>query len=215
MLLSEGDAAQPGAPTLPVSSGANVGDLRLGADVRVFGEHRSYVSLALGARVHVPTGSSSAMTGDGKLRFSPHALASGRAGIFEYGVRTGLNVRGRSGFAGQELGSEWQFAAAAGVRLLDERLLVGPEVWGATAVDSSLGAFDKEGTPVEALLGAHYRLQQLAFGVGAGPGLSRGFGTPAMRALASLQWIQDVEEPAPPPPDRTRTASLMPTTAVQ
>src|SRR5688572_18028686 len=42
VLMSDGDAAQPGAPTLPVSSGTNVGDLRLGADVRVFGEHRSY-----------------------------------------------------------------------------------------------------------------------------------------------------------------------------
>lgn len=202
VLLSEGDAAQPGAPTLPVSSGTNVGDLRLGADVRVFGENRGYVSLALGARVYVPTGSSSAMTGDGKVRVRPHALASGRAGIFEYAVRTGLNVRGRSEFAGQEVGTEWQFGAAAGLRLLDERLLVGPELWGATAVDSSMGVFDKEATPVEALLGAHYRIEQLAFGLGAGPGLGRGFGTPSMRALASLQWIQDVEEPAPPPPDR-------------
>lgn len=201
VLMSEGDAAAPGAPTLPVSSGTNVGDLRLGADVRVLGEHRGYVSLALGARLYVPTGSSSAMTG-GQLRIQPHALASGRLGIFEYAVRTGLNVRGRSDFAGQEVGSEWQFGAAAGVRLLDERLLVGPELWGGTAVDSSLGAFDKEGTPVEVLLGAHYRIEQLAFGLGAGPGLSRGFGTPAMRALASLQWIQDVQEPAPPPPDR-------------
>jgi OmpA-OmpF porin, OOP family len=91
------------------------------------------------------------------------------------------------------------------VRLLDERLLVGPELWGGTAVDSSLGAFDKEGTPVEALLGAHYRLERLAFGLGAGPGLSRGFGSPQLRALASLQWIQGAEEPiAPPPPPSDR-----------
>ncbi|MEY2935826.1 MAG: hypothetical protein RL033_6575 [Pseudomonadota bacterium] len=203
VLVSDGDAAQPGAPTLPVSSGTNVGDLRLSADVRVFGEHGGFINLALGARVFVPTGSSSAMTGDGQLRVQPHALVAGRISSFEYAARTGINVRSRTDFAGQRVGTEWLFGAAAGVRMLDDRLLVGPEIWGGTAVDASFGAFDKEGTPIEALLGVHYRLEQLAFGIGAGPGLSQGFGTPSMRAVASLQWIQDVEEPpAPAPLDR-------------
>jgi outer membrane protein OmpA-like peptidoglycan-associated protein len=109
-----------------------------------------------------------------------------------------VNVREKSSFAGTRLGSEWLLGAAAGVRMLHERLLLGPEIWGGTLVSSSLGWFDKEGTPVEALAGAHYRVHGFDFGLGAGPGLSRGFGTPALRMLASLQWIEDVE-PAPAP----------------
>jgi OmpA-OmpF porin, OOP family len=204
VLVSTSGASNPGAPTLDVASGTSVGDLRLGADVRVFGEYGDVVIVALGAHVYAPTGSSTAMTGDGKLRVQPHAFAAGRVGAFEYAVRTGLNVRSRSDFAGQSLGSEWMFGAAGGVRFLDSQLLVGPELWGGTAVSSSLGVFDKEGTPVEALLGAHYRVREFNFGVGAGPGLSRGFGTPSMRALASLQWIQDVSEPPPAPPPLDR-----------
>jgi OOP family OmpA-OmpF porin len=202
MLVSSGDPADAGVPTVPVSSGANVGDLRLSGDVRLFGEHRDVITMALGVHVHAPTGSSGALSSDGKFRAQPHLLAAGRIGSFEYAGRTGMNLRGTSNFAGAEFGSEWVFAAAAGVRMLNDQLLVGPELWGGTLVSSSIGAFDQEGTPVEALLGAHYHVHEWHFGFGAGPGLSRGLGTPQLRMLASLQWVQDEAEPViePPPP---------------
>jgi outer membrane protein OmpA-like peptidoglycan-associated protein len=202
VLASTTEAASEGAATLPVASGANVGDLRFGVDVRLVGEHGDVFSLALGTHVHAPTGSREAYTGDGKWRLKPHVLAAGTLGKLEYAASTGVDVRGTSSFAGQELGSQWVFAASGGVRVLDGKLLVGPELWGATLVSSSFGAFDKEGTPIEALLGAHYGFKELNFGLGVGPGLSRGLGSPMLRALASLQWIQDVSEPVvePPPP---------------
>ena len=204
VLASTSESASAGTPTLPVASGANVADLRLGADVRLLGEYGDIFSLALGTHVHAPTGSRQAYTGDGKWRLKPRVLVAGQLGQLEYAASTGVDVRGTSTFAGQELGSQWVFAASAGVRVLRDQLLIGPELWGSTLVSSSFGAFDKEGTPVEALLGAHYGFKELSFGLGVGPGLSRGLGSPMLRALASLQWIQDASEPAiepPPPPD--------------
>jgi outer membrane protein OmpA-like peptidoglycan-associated protein len=126
-------------------------------------------------------------------------MVAGDLGRFEYGVETGVNLRSTSELVGAKLGSEWVFAAAGGVRFLDDQLLVGPEVWGGTLIDSSFGPFDVEGTPIEALLGAHYRIERWQVGFGAGPGLSRGFGAPELRALASLEWVQ-AEEAAREPP---------------
>jgi OOP family OmpA-OmpF porin len=202
VLVSTSDGALDGAPTVPVTSGATLGDLRLSADVRILGEYGEPISVAVGGHVHAPTGESGAFTGDGSFRAQPHILAAGRVSNFEYAARTGINIRALSDFAGAQLGNEWVFAAAGGVRLLDDQLLVGPELWGGTQISSDYGAFDKEGTPIEALLGAHYRFHEWNFGLGAGPGLSRGLGAPTLRALASLQWIQEDPAPAvePPPP---------------
>ena len=194
VLVSTSEAPSPGVPTVDVATGANFGDLRFGADVRVLGRYGDFISLALGTHVHAPTGSSSAFTG-GKWQAQPHLLVAGQLGRFEYAASTGLDVRASASFAGQELGSEWVFAASSGVRLLSNRLLVGPELWGGTLVSSSMGVFDKEGTPVEVVLGAHYRFQELNFGLGMGPGLSRGVGSPSVRALASLQWVAEPAEP--------------------
>jgi len=202
ILVNAGEDPNPGVPTLDLTRGATFGDVRFGVDVRVIGEDSALFSLALGTHLHLPTGSSNALTG-GKWRLQPHLLAAGKVAWFEYAASTGLDWSARSRFAGQELGSEWVFAIAGGVRLLDERLLLGPELWGATLVSSSLGVFDKEGTPVEAVLGAHYQYREWNFGAGMGPGLSRGLGSPSLRALASVQWIAHQSEPSrqAPPPD--------------
>jgi OOP family OmpA-OmpF porin len=196
LLVSDGGPATAQNGNLGIASGANLGDLRLSGDVRVLGDYGDVVSLALGSQVYLPTGATRAYSGDGRFRAQPHALLAGKLGRFEYAGRTGLSIREKANFAGTRLGSEWLFGAAAGVRLMQDRLLLGPELWGSTLVSSSLGAFDKEGTPVEALAGAHYRVHGWDVGLGAGPGLSRGFGAPALRMLASLQWVEDVE-PAP------------------
>lgn len=200
VFVNQGEDPVPGAPTVDLSSGANIGDVRLSADVRLLGSYGDVLTLALGTHLYIPSGSSDAFTGDGSFRAQPHVLAAGKLGAFEYAGRTGVNVRAASDFAGAELGSEWVFAAAGGVRFWEERLLVGPELWGGTLVSSDIGVFDKDATPVEVLLGAHYHFREWRFGLGAGPGLSRGLGTPQLRALASLEWVQTEEEPVFEPP---------------
>lgn len=214
VLLNLGDPAPPYAPDLEVAHGANLGDLRVSADVRVLGTYGEPLTLAVGGHVYLPTGRDDAFTGDDSFRAQPHLLLAGRAGRFEYAAKTGVNLRSRSRFVDMELGNEWVFAAAAGMRVLDDRLLVGPELWGGTLIDSIDDVFDKEGTPLEALLGAHYRVESWTVGLGAGPGLSRGLGTPELRALASVAWLQEPvtsEAPPPPPPPRPEPVVVVPT----
>jgi outer membrane protein OmpA-like peptidoglycan-associated protein len=97
-----------------------------------------------------------------------------------------------------------QLGGAFGLRALNERLLIGPEVWASTVVsDDGDGLLRRKTTPFEAIMGAHYDVTpRWRVGGGVGPGLSRGLGTPAVRVLASVEWVPGpIEEPPSPPPD--------------
>ncbi|HVU02669.1 MAG TPA: OmpA family protein [Polyangiaceae bacterium] len=201
--LVDGSSGSVGGAQFSTKNGANVGDLRVSADVRLFGKYRSVVSGALGASVWVPTGSQGAFTGDGKVRVSPHFAVAGESGSVAYAARVGFNYRAESGdVAGQAVGSEMFWAASVGVRLSDDKLLLGPEAYGSTVVEKG-DLFAKRGSPVEAVLGAHYlAAENFRIGAGVGPGLTQGFGTPKVRVLASLEWVPGYEEPkAAPPPE--------------
>ena len=204
-------------PFVPVSNGAEVtlngadydgtqdsalGDLRLGLDLRLFGEYRSPISLAVGGQVFLPTGDPAAYTGDDGVRVRPRLMAAGELGVFAYAAELGFAYRAQDdGFAGTPTGNEAFFAAAAGVRLADGQLLLGPELFGSTVVEGG-EAFERRTTPVEIIFGGHYRFRSgMSLGLGVGPGLTRGIGAPQVRGLLSLGFTPAVEEPAPPMPD--------------
>ncbi|MBL8609734.1 MAG: OmpA family protein [Myxococcales bacterium] len=169
-----------------------IGDLRLGADVRLLGTYGDPFTVALGAQVWLPTGDKDQYTTDGKVRVGPRAMVAGDVGIFAYSARVGFLYRGReAAFDGGQVGSEITFGAAAGARVLDKKLLLGPEL-AASSVAVNGGFFEKRSTPVEALLGAHYKVGSFQVGAGAGTGFSRGFGSPEVRVLASLEFFPEV-----------------------
>ncbi len=183
-----------------------IGDLRLGGDVRLLGEYGGAFTSALGVHVHLPTGSQDSFTGDGKVRIVPRLAAAGDLGAFVYSFRLGLNIRTQDeNFADEPFGNEALFGGALGVRLMNDKLLFGPEVYGSTVVsDSGDGVFKRKTTPVELIAGGHYRVaDDWRLGLGAGPGLSRGFGAPKVRVLASIEWFPAYEEELPPPPPDT------------
>jgi outer membrane protein OmpA-like peptidoglycan-associated protein len=64
-------------------------------------------------------------------------------------------------------------------------------------VAPSHGWFTPRSTPADALLGAHYSVNDVTLGIGAGGGLTHGYGAPSFRALASVEWA-----PRPPRPPR-------------
>jgi OOP family OmpA-OmpF porin len=199
-IYQSGENARANGTTLQAPSGAAVGDLRLGATARLLGVYGDPFTLAIATWLHAPTGSRAQMTGDGAARLHPHLLAAGDMSSFVYAVRLGPNLR----FADREwedakVGSELSFAASAGVRLLNKKLVVGPEAWGSTVFAS---AFDKANTPLEVGASAHYTEGSVRFGLGATGGLTYGYGTPVTRALASIEWVMpyDAPPPAPPPP---------------
>jgi outer membrane protein OmpA-like peptidoglycan-associated protein len=178
----------------------SVGDLRFAADLRLAGSYGDPITLAIGVQAWAPTGDRAAYSGDGEWRVQPHAAVAGDIGSFTYGARMGATVRERNdAFAGSDLGSELAFAASAGVRVADKRLVVGPEVFGTTVFDD---AFSKRSTPLEGILGLHYAFAGgFRLGAGVGTGLTRGYGSPEFRGLLGLEWFPEIapEHAAPPP----------------
>jgi outer membrane protein OmpA-like peptidoglycan-associated protein len=74
-----------------------------------------------------------------------------------------------------------------GLRLADDKLLLGPEAYGSTVVEG--GAFRTAATPLEILFGGHYQFaDDWRAGLGFGPGIVRGDGAPLFRAVASIEW---------------------------
>jgi OOP family OmpA-OmpF porin len=195
VLLSQGaQQTDVNGVTFGAAQGAAVGDLRIGADLRLVGEYRDVFSLAIGVQLYAPTGKRAAFEGDGKVRLAPHLMIAGDIAAFAYSLRVGFTYRGQdSGFGGVATGSEVGFVATAGVRVAGDMLLLGPELWGSTVVESG-AAFVTESTPFELVLGAHLKLGGFSIGVGAGPGLTRGLGSPAVRVLGTIAYLPDASD---------------------
>lgn len=177
------------------SSAQSIGDVRLGGDVRILGQYRDAFSLAGGVDFWIPTSTEGAYTSDGSMRFQPHLIGAGELGVFVYSARLGVMYRSRDeSIAGGQLGTELNFAVAAGLRVADGKLVVGPELYGSSVMVKG-GFFEKRSTPLEGLLGAHYKVGAgFRIGAGIGAGLTRGFGSPAYRVLLGIDWMPEIDE---------------------
>ncbi len=162
-----------------------VSDLGLAADVRLIGKADGALRVSLGAKLTLPTGSRRNYLGDGVTGVEPRALAAGSVGIFEYAGQAGVLLRGDTDVAGVGFGHELRLTAAAGLRLVDRKLLLGPEVMVAVPLQSGGG----NGSAAEGHIGAHYTLPA-GFKVGAGVGIGfvNAVGTPDQRFLLSIAW---------------------------
>jgi outer membrane protein OmpA-like peptidoglycan-associated protein len=181
-----------GKSYLPPSSAA--GDLRISGDVRVFGRYGEPVTGALGASLYLPTGSRENFTSDGYVRVLPRATIAGDISMFTYSARLGYHYRALDEkFERNPLGSEITGGAAVGLRTAKDKLVVGPELYASSILDRR-SFFKRRGTSVEWLLGAHYTVSDFRFGGGFGSGLTRGWGTPSIRAFLSAEWTPGYTE---------------------
>ncbi len=201
-LYQAGDGGVAQGQSFVSSNKTTVGDLRVGGDVRIVGQYGDPITFAGGLWLIAPTGSRKSYTGDGGVRAIPRLMVAGDVSPFVYAAQLGFDVRAQSdSYAGKPRGSALSIAAAAGVRVLDKKLVAGPELYGSTVVTNSKAFFGKTETPFELLFGAHYTATKVwRFGAGIGPGLTRAFGTPVMRVLLSAEWVEPFEKPKPPPP---------------
>lgn len=193
VVYSEGEQGTlRGVTYAPPKNAQSLGDARLGLDVRLFGTASGPLTMALGGRVWLPTGQTSSYSGDGGVRVGPHVLAAGVGGPVAYAVQAGVTFRDAdaSDFAGAAIDHELLYGASLGLRAMQGRLVVGPEVFGTTVLKD---AFKTRTSPLEALLGAHLGFANgLRIGAGAGAGLVAGYGSPVARVLASLEWVPEV-----------------------
>ncbi len=191
-LYQNGQSYTLGTTPLTPPSKAAIGDVRVGADLRLVGEYRSAFTMAIGAQVHLPTGSETQYTGDGKVDIQPRLMIAGDLADVAYAVKVGYEFRGRNDdFAGTPLGNNLTGSVALGLRAADRHLLIGPEAFASTL---SSQPFNHLTTPVEALLGAHYFVDGWRFGVGAGGGLGDIYSSPSFRLLAGIEWSPAIEE---------------------
>lgn len=207
LVYSKGESGTTAQSSFSTDDSATVGDVRLGADVRIVGEYGDVATLAAGVQVFLPTGKQDSFAGDEKVRVMPRLMLAGDAGMLTYAARVGFHYRGlQDDFAGEPFGSELTFGAAAGVRALDGKLVVGPEVFGSTVVsDGGDGAFAKKTTPLEIIVGGKYKVApDWRVGAAVGPGVTRGVGAPEVRVLASVEWFPEIEKgkPVEGPKDR-------------
>jgi outer membrane protein OmpA-like peptidoglycan-associated protein len=190
-LYQTGDGPTVKGQTFSVPS-TDVGDLRLSADVRLLGGYGDVFNSAIGFALYFPTGSREQFTGDGNARFSPRVSVAGDISMVSYAARLGLNYRPLTEkLDTSSLGTELTIAASAGVRVLDRKLLVGPEIYGSTVADSF---FEKRATPLEWLIGGHYTVSDFKFGAGIGSGLTRGWGAPVVRTVLSAEWAPGIDK---------------------
>ncbi|MDB4981995.1 MAG: outer membrane protein, partial [Myxococcales bacterium] len=184
-------------------TGDRLGDIRLGVDLRVFGEAHANATGVVGLQVFFPTGHQSAYTSDGALRLWPRFSLAGEAGPFVWAARVGYHYRPTSKCGCYAPGPEVTGALALGVRLWPTMLL-GPELYASTPATGA--DFGKPGaSPVEVLVGLHLAVaRDWSLGLGAAPGLTDGAGSPAWRFVTSLQFFPAFALPAPrvvePPP---------------
>lgn len=161
------------------------GDVSAAGDVRVLGGAQDPLRVVAGLELVAPTGSRTNYTSDGEFAAQPRVTAAGSFGALEYAATLGALLRGKNELADQTFGSELRFSAAAGVRLVNAKLLVGPELIGAT----SLVRGTSTGTPLELGVGAHYAVARgLRVGLGITDGMINAIGVPSWRGLASLTW---------------------------
>ncbi|MDB4946561.1 MAG: Outer rane lipoprotein omp16 precursor [Labilithrix sp.] len=174
----------------------SVGDIRASADIRVLGEYGDAFNAAIGASVFIPLGQRESFTGDDVTRFAPHLNLAGDIGNFAWSARGGYELRPlRVNYIDTRLGSTVTFGGAVGVRFLDKKILVGPEIYGQTIVSNADG-LNSHDTPIEALLGAHFNVANgFRINAGAGTFLDHGYGAASGRALLGLEWFPDADKP--------------------
>ena len=190
-VFADGAASSVQGQALPAPSrDQGFGDLRLGADVRLFGEYRDPITMAAGAQITLPTGQQSQWISDGSdgSHVRPHVLLAGEArDVFVWAAQLSIGYRELSQTSASlgPYGSDVSGSASLGVRL-KRTIVIGPEIYASTLLDNT---FAKASTSAEALLGIHWlNADQFRVGAGIGRGFTSAFGSPAVRFFASAEW---------------------------
>jgi OOP family OmpA-OmpF porin len=172
-----------GANAFTSPSGAGLGDLRLGARLRLFGGTYDPFQIGLGGYVWVPTGKSDDFLTDGKVRGQAQLLLGGRIDRFIWTAMGAPTFRSAQTYGDVRVGSQMGWGAGAGVLLGERRnLQLGVETYGGVTLSKSARSFNSE-----VLAGAKIRVvDPLEIGVAAGRGFSSGLGTPDYRGLLTI-----------------------------
>jgi hypothetical protein len=187
-IVASGGDVQIRATSYGGPASVGVGDLRAGADVRLYGGPRDPWRAAAGAPLFLPTGGTRAFGSDGGVRFWPELMAAGDRAQLSWAARVGVHLR-PTDKCGCDLapGSELTWGAAAGW-WASPRLLLGAELTGAKALTSG-GPFTQATLPLELLASGRVTVApRWRASLAAGPGLTNGAGSPALRVVLGVEY---------------------------
>jgi hypothetical protein len=185
------------APAVDLGSNPDaLSDARIGFDARLVGGATSAFRLGAGAQLFVPNGTRSEYDTDDTYRAMGRVLFAGDMGLFTYAGHLGVHVRPLDDARVPESprGTEMLFGAAAGARARVGRsgamaLVVGPEIYGATAFRSFLGSTSTalEGLVTGRLEGTSDHGPQVRVKVGPGVGINHHFGAAEWRVVFAIE----------------------------
>ena len=193
---SAGAAAVDTSLANPVAK-ASIADLQIRPKVRLF--EAGAFGFAAALPFTLPTGARDAYVGYSGVTATPSLIGQWegprRSAVI---VNLGIAIRSPQQLLNLTVGSAFAYSLGAKVDLWPKQNVallgnIGGEIGfaGVTAVQS----------PLEAIAAIRWiPVGALAFTLGAGPGITRGYGTPRFRVLASIGWVpgDDVED-APRP----------------
>ncbi len=200
-LLVEGNSGTVGGyaftgPRLDLGTNPDtLADVRIGLDARLVGDAHGPFRLGAGAQLIAPSGPTASYVSDGTYRAMGRVLFAGDVGAFAYAGHVGVHLRPRDDtpVPGPQ-GSELLFGLAAGPRVPlgasgAAALVVGPEIFGETALRSPFGA---DATGLEALLSSRVEGtapsgRQVRVRLGVGPGVVQRFGAPEWRVVLGVE----------------------------
>lgn len=201
IIQSEEDPGLMGFSFTPLDAPA-VGDMRLGARARIWGEDGGPFQIAAGASLVLPTGDPAQYTGDGAVGGGPALSLGGQMGRgFGFLWSAAASLR----FNGSDNPNLFNAGLGAGLLLLDRKLQIGPELlasipFGGTRILSATPTTPVDASAIiELTAGAKLRiLDGLTIGFAGGPGLTSSVGTPAFRLMGFVGWT-----PLPSPKSET------------
>ncbi|MFO0761343.1 MAG: OmpA family protein [Byssovorax sp.] len=204
-LVQGGDNPTVGGTPVTSPSGTQIGDLRAGLRVRMFGDDDDPFQIGVGAYLFVPTGASDSYVSEGSIRATPHLSMGGR---FKLGVPFVWTAYGGAMVRGSDNPSKIAYGAGLAFTYFDDKLQVGPEFFGSTPIqEGSLALADgvkldqKISTNAELLVSARVRvLGGLYASIAGGPGFGQAVGTPSARFVGSVGWAPGAKSTAAPAP---------------
>ena len=213
-MLRGGSVPPDGSLDALAPSGGGLGDLRVGARVRAWGEAQDIVQIAAQGTLYVYT--ASLADSDQDYRGGPNE--SPRLGgqvelLATFHIGDNVHLSPNLGYLFRkdvvlppdaQVGDALTFGLGAIWELLDDRLALIAEIYGSTGFGS------RQETPIEVLAGAKYHHKSgFTAGLGGGAGVSKGIGAPDYRFLGMVGYTMP-EEKLRPPRTKDRDGDGMP-----
>jgi len=192
---------------VPEADGAGVGDLSLGARVRIWGETDDFFALGAQLALVLPSASAGAYLGESSVAFRPEVIAELRPKFARISVNVGTMVREQQRLLEVKVASDLLYGVAVGVPVHRRVELLG-ELGGAFSFKDFAS---RATTDVAWLLGGKYNSALGIYaGASAGTGLTHGVGSPDARVVFQLGYLSNGHERGPKPTagDRDRDGIL-------